>query len=151
MDKYRAYFREYRALKTINLILVVVGRVAVRNGGLVAYAKDLEGIHEYKFWLSKKDQPLGARCQVFLRGGDPYPTISRGKSDFSVKTGTVVLLARPHKGSSAFPVVSWDQYQEAMGKSGPMATDPAVAKKGDHRWVEAPPLPKAPNRTPPQD
>jgi len=149
MDTYKAYFQEYRKIKVMNLIFGVVGRVVERDGGLVAYVTDTDA-NEYKFWLAKKEQPLGARCQVFLREGDPYPTISRQKSDFSVKTGTVVLLARPHKGSSAFPVISWDQYQEVTGKSKPITTEPPVAKKGDHRWVEAPPLSKAPDRTPPQ-
>ena len=71
----------------------------------------------------------------------------------SAQTRTEFLLEKNWKFSVADAAERkhWDQYQEAMGKSGPMATDPAVAKKGDHRWVEAPPLPKAPNRTPPQD
>lgn len=119
MQEYLALFRENKKVKTVQLVYGTVVKLVVHSEGLSAITSDRTG-EECKFWVSKKDQPLGARCQVFKRDTDAIPTISRQKADFPVRVGTVVLFVRPReKGPSAYPVLSWDDYQRAASKPQP--------------------------------
>ena len=152
MDTYPAYINDRGQKITVKLVFVIVYRLVERDGGLVAHAASPDGTESYKFWVSKPSQALGSRCKVFARKSDTHPTISREKADFEVVVDTIVLLVRPHQGHSAFPVISWDDYQKSLRAAGAILAsgEQPVTKKGDHRWVEAPPVPKAPHRTPPQ-
>jgi hypothetical protein len=140
MPAFKAYFQEYKKRKIVSLIFVVVSRLVKDQKSCLAYAYEPDTDKMYKFWVSKKDQPLGSRCRVYSRKQDMYPTISRNKSGFEVKEGTVVLLERPNGGSAAFPVISWEEYQQAKDKMGTEFLEPTDVTKGAHRWVEAPPF-----------
>jgi hypothetical protein len=137
---YQAFFQEHKKLRTVPLLFGVVTQLQKRSEGLSAIMLDPDTNQEYRFWVSKKKNPLGSRCQVYLRKGDSLPTISRNKADFEVKESTVVLFVRPRNRASAFPVVSWEEYQAALPKVPTKAITEPVGHKRDHRWVDPPPL-----------
>jgi hypothetical protein len=149
--RYQAYFKEYKKQKMVSLEFWIVDSLEKKDRGILAQASNPEGTHRTKFWVAKKDQPLGSRCRVYAKRGDSIPTISRDKTGFEVREGTIVLYSRPHAGSAAFPVISWDDYQNALKKLEQMPesdTTEATADRHGHRWVPAPPY-HGPNGTKP--
>lgn len=137
-ERFEANFREHKQMKVVSLCRGVVKRIAENQRGTLAYVVEQDTGLEYKFWIRKDDHPLGSRCRVYAQTGD-HPTISREKSDFEVRIETVVLFVKPKKKSAAFPVISWDEYQNALREiqpQTPKTESPHRLRKGEHRWVD---------------
>jgi len=149
MPVYEAFWRKYKHDVVVKLHFGIVSRITTHQGIVTAYMydpSDPDG-RLFKFRVSKPDNPCGSRHNVRALNRRMIPTIGRDKADFEVHDGsngacgTTVLFIKPHRGSAAFPVVSWDDYQEALRELN--RTTPAIevvpAHKHDHRWVDPPP------------
>lgn len=134
-----AYFREHRQEKLHQLYEGMVVWIESTKRGQLAWVKLVEGGDGFRFWISQEDNPSGAICRPFLRNKASFPTISRKRINIPVSVGTKVLLFKPVKGISAFPVVLLQDYEQTMLKDA-RAKDGQnhTRKKGDHRWVDHP-------------
>lgn len=147
-ERYEANFREHKKMRIVRLCRGVVRRIAENHRGTLAYIVDQDTGLGYKFWVRKDDQPLGSRCKVQAQTGEHLPTISREKSDFEVRIDTIVLFAKPKKNSAAFPVISWDEYQNALRKIRSRLSEGEACRRlrrGEHRWVDGPFHPRTKN------
>lgn len=141
MEAYRALFKEHRKSRVYQLTEGVIFRLESRDGGVVAHVNVLPengvAIGPFKFWVSRKDKPCGARRRVLAGRGQEIPIITYDKFDFVCEIGTTVLFVRPKNGCSAFPVIAIDDYLKAvrvLEREQPKEPERPL-KKGQHRFV----------------